>query len=150
MADINFEIGKPCCFKRMLQSLSGHPDEDWRLPPWWRLIETLARFSNLRVGIRELSFPFMYTDCDWTVIGCFHITSTEGCKLPFFLYTQSWFCKFRPVKLISVALEGCVFRDWWQQQHPGTILHTDYMTWRTLNDWSLLESVKVFGVNLYF
>jgi len=53
-SDTNFEIGKPCQrFDWMLQTSSG----------WWRLkhsVEKLARFSDLKVGVRELSSLFMH------------------------------------------------------------------------------------------
>lgn len=62
-SDGNFEIGKPCRhFDRMLQSLLGL-NASGPLP-WWKLkhsFEMSTRFSDLRVSIRELSFPSLRT-----------------------------------------------------------------------------------------
>ena len=44
-SDTNFEIRKPC------------QHFNWMLSPWKYLDEMLARFSDLQVSIRELSFP---------------------------------------------------------------------------------------------
>ena len=49
----NSEIGKPCQrFNWMLQSSSGPKY-------WWRMKHSVKRFSDLKVGIRELFFPYV-------------------------------------------------------------------------------------------
>jgi len=51
-SDTNFEIGKLCQrFDLMLQSSSGQKSEAFN--------RNISKISNLKVGVRELSFAFM-------------------------------------------------------------------------------------------
>ena len=93
-SDTNFEIGKPCwSFDWMLHPL-----------PWWRLkhsAKTTARFSDLKVGIRELSFLSTRL---YSVLLVFIYYSPFG-------FTCCWWLDLNPLGLQFDSLQ-CVLAPW--------------------------------------
>ena len=103
-SDNKFEIGKSWRhFDWTLQSSSG-----WKVKTkaCWRLkhsVKTSARFSDLKVSIRELFFPFVAVLIVATVI---LIVS-----LSIWLTTMVWYNKNRPVVLMPFA-QVCMLLGW--------------------------------------